>query len=137
MQDTQNNKPFGNCETYEFFIRRCHKCKRYQYGANTDIWDKLHSKYFNFIDAINLKNEKNDLKKELDKLKEEYLLTLEEVKKYLDDAYNKLLYRASNLNEKDLIFLNNHQALVKESNEINVIIKIVEMSSEILNNYNL
>ena len=57
---------------------------------------------------------------------------LEKVKNYLDKAYQKLLDRASNLNEENLTSLKNYQNLIKESNEVNIIIMILEMSFEII-----
>ena len=128
MQDLQNKNHSDNSLTYENFIRICYKCERLNHGANTDIWDNLHSKYLDFLDAKTYNN-----KEERDKTEKEFLQNLNEVKKHLDKAYQKLLDRTSNtLNKENQTSLKNYQTLVKESNELNIIMMILEMSFEII-----
>ena len=132
MEDLQNKTHSDKCTTYEFFILRCFRSKRFDYGANTDTWDTLHSKYLNFLDAKN-----HNSKRELCDTETEYLQNLNEVKNYLDKAYQKLLDVSSNLNEETLTSLKNYQILIKEPNEPNLIVTILEMSLEIMNKYKL
>lgn len=72
--------------TYEFFIRRCWDCDRFKHGANTDTWEDLVIKHYNFKNA-NVGNFKFNQK--------EFEKKLEQVKGYLDKAYNKLIATAN------------------------------------------
>ncbi|GAA6765725.1 hypothetical protein AAFH68_16630 [Flavobacterium sp. CGRL1] len=67
---------------YEFFIRRCWDCNRFEHGANTDTWEDLIGKHYNFKNA-NVGNFKN--------AEREFQKKLELVKSYLDKAFNKLI----------------------------------------------
>jgi len=129
MEFTQNEICLEQSMCYEIFIRRSHNCKRYEYNANTDVWEDLNLKYFKYINANN--------KEEQDNLKKEYLQKLKEIKNYLDKAYQKIFYKTSDLDEKDLTSFKNYQILIIESNELNVIIKILKMSLDIMNNYKI
>lgn len=79
--------------TYEFFIRRAWKCDRFQKGANTDTWESLLYKKFNYEESIGKATEP--------KLKNEYDSKFSQVKNYIDNAYNNLLYRATEINNND------------------------------------
>jgi hypothetical protein len=81
--------------TYEYFIRRAWECDRFQKGANTDTWESLLCKKFNYEDAKGKPNET--------KLKKEYENKLAQVKNYIDNAYDNLLYRMIAINNNDEI----------------------------------
>ncbi|WP_306349886.1 hypothetical protein [Flavobacterium sp. '19STA2R22 D10 B1'] len=72
--------------TYDFFIRRCWDCDRFKHGANTDTWEDLLIKHYNFKNAT-VGNFKITQK--------EFENKLENVKAYLDKAYNKLIATAN------------------------------------------
>jgi hypothetical protein len=72
--------------TYEFFIRRCWDCDRLKHGADTDTWEDLLIKHYNFKHS-NVGNFKFHQK--------EFEKKLEKVKVYLDKAYNKLIVTAN------------------------------------------
>lgn len=75
--------------TYEFFICRCWDCERSEHGANTDIWEDLCIKHYNF---------KNSKVGNFIKTKQEFEKKLKKVKDYIDKAFNKLIRKA---NKKD------------------------------------
>jgi len=79
--------------TYEFFIRRAWKCDRFQKGANTETWASLLYEKFNYEESIGQATEP--------KLKNEYDSKFSQVKNYIDNAYNNLLNRATEINNND------------------------------------
>jgi hypothetical protein len=79
--------------TYEFFIRRAWQCDRFEKGANTDTWEILLYKKYNFDNTIGTATETEN--------KAEYAKKFAEVKQYIDNAYNNLLYRATKINNND------------------------------------
>jgi hypothetical protein len=79
--------------TYEFFIRRAWKCDRFQKGANTDTWESLLYRKYNYEQAIGKANDS--------KFKTEYESKFAQVKNYIDNAFNNLLYRATEINYND------------------------------------
>jgi len=82
----------GNA-TYEFFIRRAWECDRFQKGANTDTWESLLYKKYNLDSSVGTPTETKN-RAEFDK-------KFAEVKQYIDNAYNNLLYRATKINDND------------------------------------
>ena len=111
--------------TYEFFICRCWNCKRFEHGANTDTWEDLLVKYYNF------KNK--DFNKE--ELEKQYLKKLIEVKAYLDKSFNKLLTKSKNENLIEEI--KSKQEIVTNSSDPNEIFEILKSMFPILNDNKL
>ena len=37
--------------SYEYFIRRCWDCSRFKRGADTDLWDSLRGKEYDYLQA--------------------------------------------------------------------------------------
>jgi len=112
--------------TYEFFICRCWKCKRYEHGANTDTWEDLEIKHYKFknSDAGNLKAAEKEFTKKL-----------ELVKGYLDKAYNKLIATAirKKINAAAIAQFTNSRALVAATSEPQDIFDILKMDFPLMN----
>jgi len=116
--------------TYEFFICRCWKSKRFQHGANTDTWEDLLIKHYHFVNAM----EYNKIK-----LEKEYKTKLKTIKGYLDKAYENLSKRIFKLKIEENVSteLRNNQILVRNSNNPQEIFDILNKSFEIMNSKNL
>jgi len=117
--------------TYEFFIRRAWKCDRFQKGANTDTWESLLNKKFNYEDAKGKANET--------KLKKEYEDKFTQVKNYIDNAYNNLLYRMTAINDNDEI-VNSLLDLKSEAMNSTMpqdLYEVLRRSFQVLNDNNL
>ena len=116
--------------TYEFFIRRCWDCDRFKHGANTDIWEDLLVKHYNFKHA----NVGNFIitKKEFEK-------KLEQVKAYLDKAYNKLISTATKkkVNPKIIELLIELRTTVAASSEPNEIFNTLKACFKLMNSNDL
>lgn len=72
--------------TYEFFIRRCQGCDRLKHGADTEIWEDMVIKHYNLQHAT---------VGDFIIIQKEFENKLENVKAYLDKAYNKLIATAN------------------------------------------
>lgn len=117
--------------TYEFFIRRAWKCDRFQKGANTDTWESLLYKQINYEDAKGKANET--------KLKKEYENKFAQIKNYIDNAYNNLLYRMTAINGSDEI-VNSLLDLKSEAMNSNMpqdLNDVLGRSFQVLNDNNL
>lgn len=116
--------------TYEFFICRCWDCDRMKRGANTDTWEDLLIKHYNFKNATvgNFKI----TQKEFDK-------KLEQVKTYLDKAYVKLIAKASKkrVNPVAIEQFSASRALVAESSDPKLIFDIIKTAFPLMNANNL
>jgi hypothetical protein len=111
--------------TYEFFIRRCWKCERFEHGADTDIWEGLLIKHYNF------KNDKYN-NATLEKLYQKKLI---EVKTNLDKAFIKLLKKVKD--EKLIIEIDSKREAVAKSLEPSKIFEILTSMFPILNDNKL
>lgn len=116
--------------TYEFFIRRCWDCERFKHGANTDTWEDLLIKNYNFKNS-------NDFNKKV--LEKEYLKKLEQVKNFIDKAFNKLISKATKkkVNQNILNTLLTNQTTVKNSLESKEIWDILRTIFPIRNEHSL
>ena len=112
--------------TYEFFICRCWKCQRYEHGANTDTWEDLEIKHYNFKNS-NVANFKTAEK--------EFTKKLELVKGHLDKAYNKLIATANRkkIDPAAIIQFTNSRALVAASSEPQDIFDILKTAFPLMN----
>lgn len=116
--------------TYEFFICRCWKCNRFEHGANTDTWEDLVGKHYSFKNAT-VGNFKSTEK--------EFVKKLEQVKGYLDKAYNKLIATANKkkVNQELIEQLSGSRTLVAGSSEPKDIFDALKAAFIIINNNNL
>ncbi|MBL7869825.1 MAG: hypothetical protein JNM71_17580 [Flavobacterium lindanitolerans] len=116
--------------TYEFFIRRCWDCDRFKHGADTDTWEDLLIKHYNFKHA-NVGNFKFNQK--------EFEKKLEKVKSYLDKAYNKLITTATKkkVNPDVIARLSESRAIVAASPEPKEIFDVLKTAFPIMNENNL
>ena len=73
--------------TYEYFIRRAWECERFQKGANTDTWQELLQYKYEFDNAV-IQTEKIKAEKKFQK-------AFQQIKKYIDDAYDRLIKRSA------------------------------------------
>ena len=115
---------------YEFFICRCWKCDRFKHGANTDTWEDLISKHYDFKNA-------NQFNKEV--LERNYYKKLNQIKDYLDKAFNKLI---SNARKKkvDSNYIDefiNYQTIVHNLTEPEEIWNILRITFPLMNDNNL
>ena len=80
---------------YETFIRRAQKCDRFEKGANTDIWQHLMGKWFDYQDA-------NPSVKQ--KKQKEFLIDFEDnVKGFIYEAFDSAIIRTVDINHKKLL----------------------------------
>jgi hypothetical protein len=116
--------------TYEFFIRRCWDCDRFKHGANTDTWEDLLVKHYNFKNA-NVGNFKITQK--------EFEKKLEKVKGYLDKAYSKLISTATKKKVNPIVIeqLSKSRALVAALSEPKEIFDALKAVFPIMNDNNL
>jgi hypothetical protein len=111
--------------TYEFFICRCWNCKRFEHGANTDTWEDLLIKHYNYK---NVSFNKVDSEKQ-------YFKKLTEIREYLDKAFNKLI---SKTRDKSIIeTIKTKQEIVKNSTEPIEIFDTLKSIFPIINENNL
>lgn len=112
--------------TYEFFIRRCWDCDRFKHGGNTDIWEDLLVKHYNFKNA-NVGN--------FTITQKEFEKKLEQVKAYLDKAYNKLIATANKKKVNPLAIeqLLALRAVVAASSEPKEIFDTLKMAFPLMN----
>jgi hypothetical protein len=117
--------------TYEFFIRRAWQCNRFEKGANTDTWESLLYKKNNFDNSIETETEREN--------KAEYDKKFAEVKQYIDNAYNNLLYRVTRIiNNDDLVnALLDLKTRAANSENPADLYQTLKDSFETLNNHNL
>lgn len=117
--------------TYEFFIRRAWQCDRFEKGANTDTWESLLYKKYNFDNSIGTATETKN--------KVEYEKKFAEVKQYIDNAYNNLLYRATKINNNDDLVDTLLDLKTRATNSVNPadLYKTLKDSFETINNHNL
>ena len=116
--------------TYEFFIRRCWDCDRFKHGANTDTWEDLLIKHYDFKNA-NVGNFKI-CQKEFEK-------KLEQVKTYLVKAFNKLIANASKkkVSPEIITQLLEARSVVAESSEPKEIFDTLKTVFPLMNANNL
>jgi len=116
--------------TYEFFIRRCWDCDRLKHGADTDTWEDLLIKHYNFKHS-NVGNFKFNQK--------EFEKKLEKVKDYLDKAYNKLIATATKkkINSEAIMQLSQSRSLVASSSEPIEIFDTIRKAFPLMNENNL
>ncbi len=116
--------------TYEFFIRRCWDCERFKHGANTDTWEDLLIKQYNFQNS-NVTNAKT--------YEKQYLTKLNQIKGYLDKAYNKLHSKAikKKITQNIIDEIITHQSIVKNSSIPLEIFETLKSTFIIINNNNL
>ncbi|MBK0368656.1 hypothetical protein [Flavobacterium agrisoli] len=116
--------------TYEFFICRCWKCKRFEHGANTDTWEDLEIKHYNFKNS-NVGNFKA--------VEKEFTNKLEKVKGHLDKAYNKLIATAvrKNIDPAVINQFTTSRALVAASSEPQDIFDILKTAFPLMNDNKL
>ncbi len=117
--------------TYEFFIRRAWQCDRFEKGANTDTWESLLYKKYNLDNSIGTVTEKKN-KADFDK-------KFAEIKQYIDNSYNNLLYRVTKINDNDKLVDALLELKTRASNSENPtdLFQTLKDSFEILNNNNL
>lgn len=117
--------------TYEFFISRAWQCDRFEKGANTDTWESLLYKKYNFDNSIGTANEIKN--------KTDYDKKLAVVKQYIDNAYNNLLYRATRINNNDDLVDTLLDLKTRATNSANPadLYQTLKDSFETLNNHNL
>lgn len=120
-----------NNTDYEFFIRRSWDCKRFKYGANSDIWDSLLYKRVSYENSIGKPSE-TQKKKEFDKI-------LLDVKYYIDAAYNNLLNRANYIKDNENLINSLLDLKTRASNSTNPseLFKVLNESFSLLNDHNL
>ncbi|PZO22271.1 hypothetical protein [Flavobacterium lindanitolerans] len=116
--------------TYEFFITRCWDCDRLKHGASADTWEDLLGKHYNFRNA-NVGNFKTTEK--------EFTKKLEQVKGYLDKAYNKLIAKATKkkVNPDVIAQLLESRAAVAASSEPKDIFDVLKKAFPLMNENNL
>lgn len=117
--------------TYEFFIRRAWKCDRFKKGADTDIWESLLYKKHFYEQSIGELTE--------NKLKKEYDNKFAQIKDFINNAYNNLLYRATKGNNNkvlvdSLLDLKNQADASETPQEL---FDVLKSSFQILNDNNL
>lgn len=117
--------------TYEFFIRRAWNCDRFKKGADTDIWESLLYKKYNYEQSIGMPTEA--------KLKKEYDNKFAQIKNFISNAYNNLLYRATknNNNEELVDGLLDLKNQAEESVTPQELFDVLKGSFRILNDNNL
>lgn len=117
--------------TYEFFICRCWNCNRYKHGADTDIWQRL------MVDHWEFKNPKPGAN--VARLESAYSTKLNEVKGFLDKAFNKLISTATKkkLPQSVIDDFSDRRALVADSDEPQVIFDCLSPIFPILNQYKI
>lgn len=117
--------------TYEFFISRAWQCDRFEKGANTDTWESLLYKKYNFDNSIGTANEIKN--------KTVYDKKLVVVKQYIDNAYKNLLYRATRINNNDDLVDTLLDLKTRATNSANPadLYQTLKDSFETLNNHNL
>ena len=116
--------------TYEFFIRRCWQCERFKHGANTDTWDDLLSRYYNF---------KNGSRFSTEKLEKDYLQKLNHVKDYINKAYAKLISVATKkkISQDTIHKIISYQTVVSASIDPDEIFETLNKSVVLMNDNNL
>lgn len=112
--------------TYEFFICRCWHCDRSKHGANSDTWEDLLAKHYNFKNA-NVGN--------FTVTEKEFKKKLEQVKAYIDKAYNKLIATANKKKVNPLAIeqLLALRAVVAASSEPKEIFDTLKMAFPLMN----
>lgn len=117
--------------TYEFFIRRAWQCDRFEKGANTDTWESLLYKNYNFDNSIGTATERKN--------KADYDKKFAEVKQCIDNAYNTLLYRVTRINNNDELVnaLLDLKTRATNSDNPDDLYQTLKDSFETLNNHNL
>jgi len=117
--------------THEFFIRRAWNCNRFKKGANTDTWEDLRYKEHSYKEAIGISNEK--------KTKQKYDSKFDEVKTYIDNAYENLLKKAAKVkNNKTLIgSLLSLKTQANQSTTSQEMFDVLRESFNIINEYEL
>ena len=117
--------------SYEYFIRRAWQCDRFEKGANTDTWESLLYKKYNLDNSIGTALEREN--------KGEYDKKFAEVKQYIDNACNNLLYRATRINHNEDLVNTLLDLKTRATNSENPtdLYQILKDSFETLNNHNL
>lgn len=79
--------------SYEYFIRRCWDCSRFKHGADTDLWDSLMGKEYDYLlakkdyEAKQIEFRRNNL------LKKEQIFESQfcKIKGYIQIAFEKVI----------------------------------------------
>lgn len=112
--------------TYEFFICRCWNCIRFQHGANTDTWEDLLVRHWEFKHS----GPGNEVS-----LEKDYLKKLGVIKNYLNKAFDKLISNAKKkkINQVVLQDLIDRKAIVETSLEPQEIFDTLKSSFAVMN----
>lgn len=114
--------------TYEYFIRKCFACKRFQHGANTDTWE-------------NLKTCEYDAKQAplLQKYQEKFEKKLKNVQNYLVEAFDASFKRLNehNASDNDIEQMRVLKERVAEAVNTTDLMTVIQEADKILINNNI
>ena len=116
--------------TYEFFIRRACLCNRFEKGADADKWDSLLAKEYFYEQSHGRPNEA--------KCQQEYNQKFAEIKHFIDDGYNSILYRITFHRNDELlnqVLDLKNEATIAETPQI--LFNVMRLSIDLLNANNL
>jgi len=125
---SNTNKVLNDSLTYEYFIRRCFGCKRFQNGANTDTWENLKSKEIYANMNFSAPNSQKEFEKKFN-----------EVKSNVDQAFDASLKRLkdNNASETDIENVKNIKTNASLATNTTDLMNSIREANEILKNNNI